>query len=151
MNSFTSHDAAVSPATLALEQSLKRDEESRVARMSSNTPMIRHHRMIPSRDLKRSRGDSLSGQGASSTSSFDMDSVLQASRHIEEAIAFPPISWPSILDSNDDEEGVDEEVAEPSPKRRCRGLVRSKNSSDLSSLSSLALTTGRFGSNGSMC
>ncbi|KAG7366961.1 hypothetical protein IV203_029631 [Nitzschia inconspicua] len=157
MNSTTSimtmSDAMASPATLALQQLITR-EESYLSNAMSTNQRIRHQPMISSKSLKRSRPfqlESPSNDASTATSTcFDMNSFFQASQDLEEAIMFPPISWPSPIDSSD-EDDHDEEVSEPSPKRRCGGLVRSRNSSDLSSLCRVACTTGRSGSNGSIC
>ncbi|KAG7352910.1 hypothetical protein IV203_008958 [Nitzschia inconspicua] len=159
MNSTTSimtmSDAMASPATLALQQLITR-KESYLSNAMSTKQRIRHQPMISSKSLKRSRPfqlESPSNEDASTATStcFDMNSFFQASQDLEEAMMFPPISWPSPIDSSDEDDHDEDEVAEPSPKRRCGGLVRSRNSSDLSSLCRVARTTGRSGSNGSIC
>lgn len=158
----SSNVAMISPATLALEQSLKRESEDAAAKTNALAMLAGNHRsMISSKSLKRSRSvventcnflsnnfDESPNKDTSSCS-FDMNSFLKASQDVQEEILFPPISWPGLGDEDQDGDDDDDEreVSEPSPKRRCRGLTRSKNSSDLSSL----VTSTRCGSNGSMC
>mmetsp|Transcript_12450 Transcript_12450/g.21800 ORF Transcript_12450/g.21800 Transcript_12450/m.21800 type:complete len:159 (-) Transcript_12450:85-561(-) len=145
------HNDTLSPATQALEKALKDDSlSSFVAKPKgmSGTEDREPPGMISSKNLKRSRSCM-----ATFDDRFDMDSFWKASRDVEESILFPPIDWPSAGEDEDVHQELedverDREVAEPTPKRRCRGLVRSKNSSDLSSLAGSA---GRYGSNGSMC
>eukprot|EP00526_Cylindrotheca_closterium_P021216 CAMPEP_0113614010 /NCGR_PEP_ID=MMETSP0017_2-20120614/6940_1 /TAXON_ID=2856 /ORGANISM="Cylindrotheca closterium" /LENGTH=99 /DNA_ID=CAMNT_0000523153 /DNA_START=68 /DNA_END=367 /DNA_ORIENTATION=+ /assembly_acc=CAM_ASM_000147 len=96
-------------ATAALEQAMKQ----------SQTPKLI--------SMKRSR---------SSTASLDSSKFEEASKQIEDSIAFPNIEW-SFDDDEDDVFSF-----EPPSKRSCSGLVRSKGSADLSSL--------RCGSSGSL-
>jgi hypothetical protein len=88
-----------------------------------------------------------------------MESFMKASEEVEESILFPSIAWPSCDDDDGDDDdtekcstsGFDNKVLsddEPKAKRQCRGLIRLKNSLDLSSLVGTSL---RRGSNGSMC
>jgi hypothetical protein len=88
-----------------------------------------------SSSLKRSRA--VSG-------SFDMSEFLEASKKVEDSIAFPVIEWPSFDD--DDDSSEDEDFCPPS-KRQCKGLVRCTRSSNLSTLTE---TAERRGSNGSL-
>jgi hypothetical protein len=91
--------------------------------------------MIATNTLKRSRG------AIGSFESFDMSAFVEASQQVEDSIAFPSIEWPVLDDSKEDD------YYSPAPaKRQCRGLVRSKNSANLSLLSTI-----RFGSAGSLC
>jgi hypothetical protein len=81
-----------------------------------------------SSSLKRSR------QGA-----FDMSSVLEASKQVEDSIAFPVIEWPSFEDDdNDTEKDHDDDenycFSIPPSKRQCRGLIRCSRSTNLSTL-----------------
>jgi hypothetical protein len=156
----------ISPATAALNESLQHEEES-LKIMRSRRMMVmslptrgRHRPMISSTSLKRSRSPSPSGENGISNSfrqdiyfsSFEMRSFFQASRDVEDAMWFPPISWPSPSGDSctDNDNTDDQEGSEPWPKRQCRGLLRSKNSSDLASLVK-SCATARFGSNGSIC
>eukprot|EP00526_Cylindrotheca_closterium_P021297 CAMPEP_0113637754 /NCGR_PEP_ID=MMETSP0017_2-20120614/19774_1 /TAXON_ID=2856 /ORGANISM="Cylindrotheca closterium" /LENGTH=105 /DNA_ID=CAMNT_0000548821 /DNA_START=11 /DNA_END=328 /DNA_ORIENTATION=+ /assembly_acc=CAM_ASM_000147 len=102
-------------ATAALEQAMKQSQTPKSG--PSCKPMI---------SMKRSR---------SSTASLDSSKFEEASKQIEDSIAFPTIEW-----SFDDEDDVFA-VERPS-KRSCSGLVRSMGSADLSSL--------RCGSSGSL-
>mmetsp|Transcript_18107 Transcript_18107/g.29244 ORF Transcript_18107/g.29244 Transcript_18107/m.29244 type:complete len:125 (+) Transcript_18107:271-645(+) len=83
--------------------------------------------------LKRSRPSSCS---------FDMSDFAEASKLVEESMAFPAIEWPSF--DGDDE---DDAFLVPPTKRQCQGLVRCNRSSNLSSLTT---KTERRGSNGSL-
>lgn len=74
--------------------------------------------MIQAAALKRSR---------TTFESFDMSEFEEASKQVEESIAFPTIEW-----SFDED---DEELSQPS-KRQCHGLSRSSGSFDLASMSS---------------
>jgi hypothetical protein len=117
------------PATEALETALNKRVES---------PIIDYKEpMICTKNLKRSRST------MGSFESFDMSDFAKASQQVEESIAFPTIEWPDIDDSEED----NEPTFEPTAKRRCRGLVRSKNSCNLFELGS----TQRLGSAGSLC
>ena len=93
-----------SPATEALERALKVS--------ASAIPLVNNKRpMISIKSLKRSR---------SSLGSFDLSILTEATKPVEDSIAFPSIEW-----SNNDFESEDEEVTSPPPsKRRCHGLVR---------------------------
>ena len=118
--------ALSAPATAALDEFLK---------LESSPCFEEHKPMICYKVLKRSRS-------SSDETSFDMDSLIKASQPVEDSIAFPTIEWCNDLDDEDEEP-----ISEPSSKRRCRGLVRSRNvSSDLSSLGSAP----RFSSFGSL-
>jgi hypothetical protein len=83
-----------------------------------------------------------------SRNTFDMTSFLEASQQVEDSIAFPSIEWPSIegSDVESDDENSFTTASRPF-KRHCRGLVRCDRSD---SLSTLAHTVQRRGSNGSM-
>jgi hypothetical protein len=96
--------------------------------------------MIATNALKRSRGGAIG-----SFENFDMSAFVEASQQVEDSIAFPSIEWPALDDSKEDDYSSPD-LAPVLAKRQCRGLVRSKNSSNLSSLS-----TARFGSAGSLC
>jgi hypothetical protein len=142
---------SVSHATLALEQTLKRESDAIVEFDTLAVGGNQHRAMISSISLKRSRSvvqnncRFMSEEGLAKPScSFDMDSFLQASKDVQDEILFPSISWPS---PGDDDDGDSRDTVEPSPKRRCRGLVRSRNATNLFSLAESA----RCGSNGSMC
>jgi hypothetical protein len=74
---------------------------------------------------------------------FDMSVVLEASKQVEDSIAFPVIEWPSLdIDDNDSEKDDDDEEDDDEdcccfstpPKRQCRGLVRCSRSSNLSTM-----------------
>lgn len=112
---------SISPATEALNKALKSTPLHVVSAEKS---------MISPNALKRSRNFS---------ESFDMSEFEDASKSVEDSIAFPSIEW--SFDDNDDED------YKPPSKRICRGLVRSEGSCDLSSLASCQ----RNGSSGSLC
>ncbi|CAJ1946392.1 unnamed protein product [Cylindrotheca closterium] len=105
-------------ATAALEQSMKLKQTQKSGTFQ---PMI---------SLKRP---------LSSMGSFDLSEFEQASKQIEDSIAFPSIEW--SFSDDDDEDDVFS--FEPPAKRSCNGLVRCKSSADLSS--------ARCGSAGSLC
>jgi hypothetical protein len=72
---------------------------------------------------------------------FDMSVVLEASKEVEDSIAFPVIEWPSLDNDDKNSEKDDDEDDDAafcfstSPaKRQCRGLVRCRRSSNLSAL-----------------
>ena len=131
-------------ATAALELSLK---QTQALPPINNNTMQRP--MISSKSLKRSR--STTRMGLFDNTSFDMSDFVKASKQVEESIAFPEIAW-SFDESDAEEDSFD---LEPSAKRRCRGLVRSKGSADLSVIlgvsSSSSPSSQRFGSSGSLC
>jgi hypothetical protein len=114
----------LSPATEALERSLN---------MVQSPVLNKEKPMICTKNLKRSR----SGFGL-----LDMSAFEEASKQVEDSIAFPSIEW-----SFDDEDSEDDFASPPYVKRRCRGLSRSSDASfDLASMSSQ-----RLGSSGSLC
>jgi hypothetical protein len=117
-----------SPATAALEKALRFQPKHVV---SSEKPMIK------AAALKRSR--------TSCETSFDMSAFEEASKQVEESIAFPSIEW-SVFDDDNDEEDY---YYQPS-KRSCQGFTRCNGSLDLFSLSSSSCQQRR-GSNGSLC
>ena len=120
-------------ATAALEMALKQTQ----ALPPINTVQ---RPMISSKSLKRSRSMTVG-----LFDNFDMGDFAKASKQIEESIAFPAIEW-SFDESEAEEDSFD---LEPSAKRRCRGLVRSKGSADLSVVG--VSSSQRFGSSGSLC
>jgi hypothetical protein len=99
-----------SPATEALERSLK----------FVPTPVVSELKpIICANNLKRS-----------SSGSFDMSVFTEVAKQVEDAISFPSIEW-----SFDDSDSEEEEYF-PAAKRRCGGVARSQNSSDLFTLGS---------------
>lgn len=146
------------PATEALSRALQEGPTTLPSQLTST--------MSSCSSLKRSRSE------MGGFDKFDMSSFVEASKQVEESISFPLIEWPSLDDEDIEEEkndnnssqdsfpslgwpGLDEDSDEEEdefkafhrPKRLCRGLVRSKNSFNLASLSS----TPRLGSAGSLC
>ncbi|KAL3933827.1 MAG: hypothetical protein SGBAC_010235 [Bacillariaceae sp.] len=99
-------------ATAALEQAMK---QAQAPKSGPRQPMI---------NLKRER-----------SFSFELSEFEEASKQIEDSIAFPSIEW----SFNDDDE---DDLERPS-KRSCNRLVRSKGSADLACV--------RSGSAGSLC
>jgi hypothetical protein len=85
---------------------------------------------------------------------FDMSEFLEASKQVEDSMAFPTIEWPSFDDSDDsDSEEEGGSYFHPSSsKRQCKGLVRCNRSSNLSTLASVSSddVAVRRGSNGSL-
>ena len=126
-------------ATAALEISLK---QTQALPPINNNTMQRP--MISSKSLKRSRSTTRMGLF---DNNFDMSDFVKASKQVEESIAFPEIAW-SFDESETEEDSYD---LEPSAKRRCRGLVRSKGSADLSVILGVSPSSQRFGSSGSLC
>jgi hypothetical protein len=128
MMSEDSIQKSISPATEALERALKNVE----------TPLLTQTKpMICANTLKRTRTK------ICSLDNFDMSDFFKASQRVEDSIAFPSIEWPDIESDSEEDDVL---TREPAAKRRCRGLVRSKNSFNLESLGS----TQRFGSAGSL-
>jgi hypothetical protein len=120
---MSSLSVSTSPATEALEAAL--------TFVPTRIPMVGELKpMICTKNLKRS-----------SSGSFDMSAFTEASQQVEDAIAFPSIEW-----SFDDSDSEEEEYS-PASKRRCRGIARSENSSDLFTLGSKV----RFESAGCLC
>mmetsp|Transcript_105786 Transcript_105786/g.207476 ORF Transcript_105786/g.207476 Transcript_105786/m.207476 type:complete len:243 (+) Transcript_105786:171-899(+) len=118
------------PATRALEmfRDLEQDTYNAMDSTTSSSPK----RMIQSGSLKRNR---------SSMGQFDFADLLDATRPVEDSIAFPSIDW--NFDDEDDtvqqtsskamshhfvvqDDQDDDLIENPRPKRHCRGLVRSK-------------------------
>jgi len=120
-------------ATLALEQSLQFQTSKYV--VSKGKPMIK------TAALKRPRKNF--HESSSSSSSFDMSEFEDASKQVEQSIAFPSIQW----DFNDDDQDDEDNYTQPSSKRLCQGFSRSTACLDLSSLST---SCQRRGSNGSL-
>lgn len=121
------------PATRALEIFCGLEQNNfNAINTTTTTTTTPPKRMIPSGSLKRSR--SLMGQ-------FDLADLLDATRPVEDSIAFPSIEWnfgdeddtPPQTSSNAmahhlvvDDDQDDDLIENPRPKRHCRGLVRSK-------------------------
>lgn len=121
------------PATRALEIFCELDQNNYNA-INTTTPTTTSSpkRMIPSGSLKRNR---------SSMGQFDLADLLDATRPVEDSIAFPSIEW-NFDDEDDavptssnktkphhfvvDDDQDDDLIENPRPKRHCRGLVRSK-------------------------
>ena len=119
-------------ATAALEKSLTCQTKHVV---SQGKPMIK------AAALKRSRKNF--DESSSSVSSFDMSEFADASKQVEESIAFPSIQW----DFNDEDQDDEDHYTPTSSKRLCQGFSRSTACLDLSSLSA---SCQRRGSNGSL-
>ena len=115
------------PATRALEIFCDSDQNNY---NSMNTMSTSPKRMIPSRSLKRNR---------SSMGQFDFADLLDATRPVEDSIAFPSIEWnfddedesaqtssEAITHNHVVDDENDDLIDNPRPKRHCRGLVRSK-------------------------
>jgi hypothetical protein len=124
-----------SQATAALERALK----------ITSTPVIKnkHFPMISTKSLKRSL--SSLGEANCINDTFDMTSLIESTQPVKDSIDFPTIEWSNDIDSDSDEDGF---FSPPTPKRRCRGLVRTnKVDSQLSLLGS----SSQLGSSGSLC
>ena len=117
------------------------------SRSSSRHSSSSHHEAAPENQkrrgsLKRCRRDS---RNESIRSSFDMSRLAQATEQLQEFASspFPSIGWPEDELSNEDDLSNSErsndstsssylfESNSATSKRRCRGLVRSRNSIDL--------------------
>ena len=122
-------------ATSALESSLKRSKKTSELCVHSN-----HRPMISSKGLKRPHSS------IGLFNNFDMSSFKKASQQVEDSIAFPTIEW--NFNDSDSEEILD--YVPLAAKRRCRGLVRSNGSVNLSSFFG-GSSTNRSGSSGSLC
>ena len=121
-------------ATAALEKSLT-FQTKHVA--SKGKPMIK------AAALKRSRRTF--DESSSSSTSFDMSEFEDASKQVEESIAFPSIEWNlNDNDCNDDDE--DDDCCNHPSKRFCQGFSRSGACLDLSSLNTSCPRRGSHGS-----
>lgn len=132
------------PATRALELACKLNSKTK------HYPISESNRMIPQRSLKRNR---------SLMAGFDFADLVEATKPVEESIAFPSIEWQ--FDEEDDnaddeaeesepptigrfpfplpEDDLDDIIDNPRAKRQCRGLVRSKHvSCNLSQLEGIS-------------
>jgi len=123
------------PATRALELfcGIEQNNYNTINTTSTTTmTTVPPKRMIPSGSLKRNR---------SSMGQFDLADLLDATRPVEDSIAFPSIEWNfddeddhALQTSSDaitrhlvvDDDQDDDLIENPRPKRHCRGLVRSK-------------------------
>jgi hypothetical protein len=136
------------PATEALELSLKVLENPRVPQDDVTPTRKERTPMISSRGFKRSQ--------SKMSSSFSLSDLLDATKPVEESIAFPCIEWnfdddeddsdtksfPSISFPSDDDStppsydfsDLDDDLFSHRTKRPCSGLLRSKKiGSDLAS------------------
>lgn len=101
--------------------------------VSKEKPMIK----LPA--LKRSRNEF-------EEAAFDMSDFEEASKQVEDSIAFPSIEW--SFDDNDD----DEEDYQMHPRKRsCQGFSRSQGALNLASIRDPSRCQQRRGSNGSLC
>jgi hypothetical protein len=136
------------PATDALDLALKVLENPRVPQDDPTKVRKERTPMISSRGLKRSQ----SKMG----SSFSLSDLLDATKPVEESIAFPCIEWTFDDDEDDSDSNSFPSISSPSDdltppsfdfsnlddvlfnhraKRTCRGLLRSKKiETDLASL-----------------
>ena len=89
-------------------------------------------------DTKRLKRQISSMSSTSSMETFDLSSIAHATQPVEDSIAFPEIAWSNDTDTEISDSCEDSCPFMPSPKRICRGLVRSKKLGNLSSLASLS-------------
>jgi hypothetical protein len=98
--------------------------------------------------LATSSSSSLKRSRTVTPGSFDMSEFIEASKQVEDSIAFPVIEWPAFDDDEDGDDSDGESFCVPRPsKRRCKGLVRCNRSSNLSTLtpSSSSSSSGSLG------
>eukprot|EP00934_Nitzschia_sp_Nitz4_P000606 Nitzschia sp. Nitz4//scaffold27_size158506//91455//91838//NITZ4_002605-RA/size158506-processed-gene-0.21-mRNA-1//1//CDS//3329545503//606//frame0 len=122
--------ATPTPATEALEKALRQVTMPSVERVK---PKIRR------------RSTAISRRG-SLDSAFNFTRIEEATKEVEESVAFPMIDW--SFNEEEEEELIDSGI-QKLPKRRCQGLARTGCSIDLYKLSAEACRSRR-GSTGSM-
>ena len=124
------------PATRALELACKLNSKAMPFRTASEQS---GNKMISKRSLKRCR---------SSMGGFSVADLVEATKPVEDSIAFPSIEWQIDEDDDDDadnksdererprigrfptpvpDDDLDDIIEPPRAKRQCRGLVRSKH------------------------
>lgn len=119
------HLGAKGPASLALESLESRITLEPPGLAFPQLKPIARTPMINLINLKRSRRKS---------GTFNLAELEEASKKVEEAIAFPEIEWPTF--EGDDCDSQPEESPQPMMKRPRLGLVRSSHSFNLAALSS---------------